>query len=134
MVGDDKPNTAVIPVYNEFKPELDAQQVAEQQREQQRLQQQQQHNPAAVPASALPAGLAAPISPTSDEAGRISEMQSESQGYYQYPSAGAQELGGVSYQQQQSHYHQGVVTQAEMPGDQGLVPGHGQGQTRYELQ
>jgi hypothetical protein len=139
-VGDDKANETVIPMYNELKPELDSQQVAEQQRLQQQIDQlqqqlQQQHNPAAVPASALPPGLAAPRSPVSDGTGRTSELHSESQGHYQYPGGGAQELGGVSYQQQQQYqYHQGVVTQAEMPGDQGHVPGQGEGQTRYELQ
>lgn len=142
-MGDDKANTTVIPMYNELKPELDAQQEAEQQRLQQQIdqlqqqlqQQQQQHNPAAVPASALPAGLAAPSSPISDESGRTSELHSESQGYYQYPGGGAQELGGVSpYHQQQYQYHQGVVTQVEMPGDQGHVTGQNQGNVRYELQ
>jgi hypothetical protein len=144
-VGDDKADAAVIPMYNELKPELDAQE-----QEQQRLQQQieqlqhqlqnQQHNPAAVPASALPAGLAAPISPISERpsstaTGRTSELHSESQGYYHYPGE-AQELGGVSPYQQQYQYHPGVVTQVEMPGDQGHVPGQdqGQGHIRYELQ
>jgi hypothetical protein len=130
-------------MYNELKPELDAQQVQEEQRLQQQIdqlqqqlqQQQQQHNPAAVPTSALPAGLAAPITPVSDDTtGRTSELHSESQGYYQYPGEGAQELGGVSPYQQQYQYHQGVVTQVEMPGDQGQGQGQGQGQTRYELQ
>ena len=139
MVGEeDKANAAVIPMYNELKPELDAQQEAEQQRLQQQIdqlqqqlqqqqQQQQQHNPAAVPASAFPAGLAAPNSPIHDGSGRTSELYSESQGYYQHPGGGAQELGGVSpYQHQQYQYHQGVVTQAELPGDRDNI--------RYELQ
>lgn len=144
-VGDDKADAAVIPMYNELKPELDAQE-----QEQQRLQQQieqlqhqlqnQQHNPAAVPASALPAGLAAhisPISPISERpsstaTGRTSELHSESQGYYQYPG-GAQELGGVSPYQQQYQYHAGVVTQVEMPGEQGQEQGQ-QEHMRYELQ
>lgn len=139
-MGDDKANETVIPMYNELKPELDSQQVAEQQRLQQQIDQlqqqlQQQHNPAAVPASALPAGLAAPISPVSDGTGRTSELHSDSQGYYQYPGGGVQELGGVSsyqqQQQQQYQHHQRVVTHVEMPGH---VPGQGEGQTRYELQ
>lgn len=144
-VEDDKANETVIPIYNELKPELDSQQVAEQQRLQQQIdqlqqqlqQQQQQHNPAAVPASALPPGLAAPISPVSDGTGRTSELHSESQGYYQYPGGEVQELGGASYQQQYQ-YHQGVMTQVEMPGDQGHGSGQPQGQEqgniRYELQ
>ncbi|EED18564.1 hypothetical protein TSTA_122930 [Talaromyces stipitatus ATCC 10500] len=120
---DDKADAPVVtPIYHEHKPELDSQQ------QEQRLQQQvhdQQHNPA---------GLAAPVSPVSDDpsstTGRTSELHSESQGYYQSPDGGAQELGAVSSYQHHYQYHLGVVTQAEMPADQG----QGHGNTRHELQ
>jgi hypothetical protein len=79
------------------------------------------------------------------------ELHSQSQGYYQSPDGGAQELGAVSYQsrqqqqqeeyQYQHQYYPGVVTQPELPADSshtyvsmqgGQIPDHSE--TRYELQ
>lgn len=131
MMAAQKPNDEVTALYSDHKPELDS---AQQQQLQPQpfgsspYQQQHQHNPAAVPGSALPAGLAGPISPVSDHPSttETSELHSQSQGYYHSPDGGAQEMNAMAAYQS----HQGVVTQAEMPNSQ-IYDQH---YTRYELQ